>query len=143
MFLFHLSFRSNAHKPGQQHGVRPNQNGDERTRPANRGAPSPRLQPPPPPVLSSNQQPGDDQPAGAHASSPHAKAAQLPRVWEELLVGQRPPDPRTHAHGREALRLLHLWAGLHHERQPEGTWSSSLITRLGFSSLRIAVSVFP
>ena len=119
--MFLLSFRSSSHQPGQQHVVRPNQNGDERPQPPNGGSPSPLAQPPPPSILSSHQQPGNDQPAGGRAPPPHAQAAQLPRLREELLLGQRPADPRAHAHRGEALRLLRLRPGLHHQGQPEGS----------------------
>lgn len=41
-------------------------------------------------------------------------------VREELLVGERAPDPRADPHRREALRVQRVRPSLHHQGQPEG-----------------------
>uniref|UniRef100_A0A3B3DZS6 Zinc finger and BTB domain containing 22a n=1 Tax=Oryzias melastigma TaxID=30732 RepID=A0A3B3DZS6_ORYME len=70
--------------------------------------------------LPGTWRPTRDLRARPRAPTPIGEAAQLQRVWEELLLGQCPADPRAHAHRGETVRLLRLRESLHHQRQPEG-----------------------
>ena len=69
--------------------------------------------------------------AFASGSAPTTgQAARLHEVWEELLIGQRASEPRADSQRGEALRVQHMWARFHRQRQLDGP----LLTRGANSS---------